>query len=188
MNLLECASQAEWRDWLQNHHTSENEIWLVFYKKESGRASLSYLDTLDEALCVGWIDSLIKKLDGARYARKFTPRRAGSQWSAVNKARVDFLQSAGRMQPAGLEVVAAAKASGDWDRVIERPQVNEIPPEFKAALDENPAALAAFTALPATGQHQYNLWIGTAKREDTRQRRIAEALELLAAGKRLGLR
>ncbi|MGI8897907.1 MAG: YdeI/OmpD-associated family protein [Pyrinomonadaceae bacterium] len=103
MKTLRVRSVDQWRDWLDEHHASESEVWLVFYKRHTGVASIDYKDALDEALCFGWVDSLLKRLDDPRYARKFTPRRADSRWSDVNRKRYAELKAGGRLRPAGIK-------------------------------------------------------------------------------------
>src|SRR6187455_922972 len=103
MKTLLMRTLDEWRDWLTDHHASESEVWLIFHKQHTGVASIDYKDALDEALCFGWIDSLVKRLDDRRFARKFTPRRADSRWSDVNRKRYAELKAAGRIKPPGAE-------------------------------------------------------------------------------------
>jgi uncharacterized protein YdeI (YjbR/CyaY-like superfamily) len=189
MKTVECKTRAEWRAWLAENHERENEIWLVYYKKATGIPCIAYGDSLDEALCYGWVDSLIKKIDEEKYARKFTPRKDESQWSLVNKKRVQELIRDGLMTKHGLLKVEAAKRSGSWDAPVSKPELDlKMPPEFAQALKDNPRAEATFKALAPTYQKQYLAWIVTAKRPETREKRIAEALQLLSEGKKLGLR
>ena len=189
MKMLEVKDRGEWRSWLAANHDSEKEIWLIFYKKGSGLPSISYGDSLDEALCFGWIDSLIKRIDDIKYVRKFTPRKDDSKWSLVNKQRVQGLIKAGLMTEHGLEKVEAAKLSGSWDNPIQKPKLDfTMPAEFADALKNNPAAQSAYNSLAVSHQKQYLAWIITAKRPETRQKRIAESIQLLTDGKQLGLR
>jgi len=189
MKTLEIKNRAEWRAWLAENHDRENEIWLVYYKKATGIPGIDYKDSLDEALCFGWVDSLIKKIDEQKYARKFTPRKDQSQWSLVNKKRVKELIRDGLMTEHGLKKVEAAKRSGSWDSPVGKPKLDfKMPPEFAQALEENPRAEATFNALTPTHQKQYLGWVITAVRPETRDKRIAEALQLLSQGKKLGLR
>ena len=151
MSTLELNSISEWRTWLAQNDDSVAEIWLIFYKKVSGIPSLKYKETLDEALCYGWVDSLIKRIDEQRYARKFTPRRDDSKWSLVNKTRVDKLIAEGRMTEHGLAKVDAGKKSGAWDNPTTKPEMDfEIPAELTEALEENPEAAQFFESLSKT--------------------------------------
>src|SRR5438046_5725531 len=103
MKTLFVRTLDQWRDWLTKHHASESEVWLIFHKRHTGLASIDYKDALDEALCFGWVDSLVKRLDDRRYARKFTPRRPDSRWSTANRKRYAELKGSGRLKPAGLD-------------------------------------------------------------------------------------
>ncbi len=131
MKTLEVQDRAAWRAWLAEHHDSETEIWLIFHKKETGVPSMQYGDALDEALCYGWVDSLIKALDERSYARKFTPRKDDSKWSLVNKKRAEALIQEGRMTEHGLRKIEAARRTGSWDAATQRPKLHiEMPAEF----------------------------------------------------------
>src|SRR5882724_1889742 len=121
MKTLRMQTVDEWRDWLDAHHASESEVWLVFYKRHTGVASIDYKDALDEALCFGWVDSLIKRLDDRRYARKFTQRRADSRWSAVNRKRYAELKASGRLTPAGLTRAPTKRTYGPRPTRFELP-------------------------------------------------------------------
>jgi uncharacterized protein YdeI (YjbR/CyaY-like superfamily) len=178
-----ARTQAQWRDWLRAHHQSEAEVWLVFHKRHTGISSVEYKDALDEALCFGWIDSLIKRLDESRYARKFTPRKEDSRWSAINRKRWAELKAAGRLQPAGLR-----RAPGD-DSDDSKPVIAPgIQDGILAALRGHPAAFRCFEKLPPSHRRRYVGWIVSARREETRARRLGEAIRMLTAGKPLGLK
>ena len=189
MNTREFTDRAGWRVWLSANHAQESEIWLVFYRKDTGIPTISYKDALDEALCYGWIDSLIKKLDETKYARKFTPRKDNSQWSLVNKKRVEQLIQDGLMTEHGLKKVEAAKQSGSWDHPGQKPPMDfAMPVEFTEALKNNPQAEETFNNLAPTHRKQYIVWISVAKRQATKEKRIAESIQLLSTGKKLGLK
>jgi uncharacterized protein YdeI (YjbR/CyaY-like superfamily) len=190
MKRLRVETRDAWRAWLAAHHASESEIWLIFHKAHTGQPNIPYGETVEEALCFGWIDSLIKRLDDDRYARKFTSRRLGSVWSEINKKRVEKVLAEGLMTDAGMVFVSEAKASGEWDRKQVRPSMSadELPIELSEALETHPVASKTFLALAATYQKQYILWIATAKKPETRQRRTSEAIEKLERGERLGLK
>jgi len=183
-------SRDAWRLWLSQNHEIETEIWVVFYKVHTGKARISYEETVQEALCFGWIDSLIKRIDDESYARKYTPRRSGSVWSATNKRRVRVMIAAGMMTAAGQWFIDEAKESGEWDKKRTRPSMptDTLPDELLKALAVHPAASKTFHSLVPTHQKQYILWIGTAKRPETRQRRTIEAVERLERGEQLGLK
>jgi uncharacterized protein YdeI (YjbR/CyaY-like superfamily) len=182
LKTLDTRDCEHWRKWLARHHGSESEVWLVFHKRRSGRPSIAYLDAVDEALCFGWIDSLIKRLDDDRYARKFTPRKPDSKWSATNRQRFAQLQASGRLAPAGLE---RAPTDGS-DAPKSSP--SRIPQYIRQALQSRPAAWNYFESLAPSYRRLYIAWIDSAKREETKTRRLREAIGLLEAGKKLGLK
>lgn len=185
---LYFATAEEWRAWLQTHHDRESAVWLVFFKKESGRASPGYDEAVEEALCFGWIDSIIRKIDDLRFARKFTPRKEDSKWSPSNKRRVERLIRSGRMTEVGLSKIKAARESGRWDQP-DRPEINyELPPAFQKALEENLSARNFFDRLAPGYQKQFIAWIRVAKRPETVQKRIDESIDLLNRGEKLGMK
>ncbi len=187
METLEVGSRAEWRRWLARNHAKASEIWLVFRKAHAGGPALSYDDSVEEALCFGWIDSLIRRLDESRYARKFTPRKPGSRWSKSNKARATRMIEAGLMQPPGLALVEEARSGGEWAAVDHAPPP-AMPDELAEALRAHRGAKSRFDSLPPSLRKQYMAWVGSAKREDTRLRRAKELTAVLARGERLGLK
>ena len=188
MKQVYVKDRKEWRDWLSKNHYKETDIWLVYYKKETGRPTIKYGDSVEEALCFGWIDSIIKKIDEEKYVRKFTPRKPDSYWSEPNKQRVKKMIEAGRMTPIGLNKIDAAKKSGLWDKDAQ-PQLSfKMDPEFKKALQKNPKAKAVFEKLPPSHKKQYLGWIEVAKRPETKEKRIGEAIILLTKGEKLGLK
>jgi uncharacterized protein YdeI (YjbR/CyaY-like superfamily) len=180
-----APDRQTWHDWLSEHGASESEVWLVYYKAAAGKPTISYQDSLEEALCFGWIDSLIQKIDEESYARKFNPRRVGSKWSELNKHLVAKLVKEGRMTEAGL-----AKVDFDLGEAPKaRPKRPPLPlPEWlKDALMTDPVAWENFQKLPPSHQRNYIGWISDAKREETRQKRIKYALERLQIAQPLGL-
>ena len=186
MKTFLARTTTEWREWLAVQHDSASEVWLVFHKKHTGVTSIAYSDALDEALCFGWVDSLVKRLDDRRYAIKFTPRRADSRWSDANRKRYAALQASGRLEPAGLERPPTKRTYAPRPPRLELPA--KLPPYITAALKKRPAALECFEALKPEQRRRYVAWIESAKREETKARRLAEAIRLLAAGKELGLK
>jgi uncharacterized protein YdeI (YjbR/CyaY-like superfamily) len=181
--LLEVRSLEDWREWLAAHHDTDLEVWLVFYKRVSGRPSIAYQDALDEALCVGWIDSLVKRLDDVRYARKFTPRKEESKWSDANRKHYARLKAQHRLTPAGAQRAPTKNRS-----VAPAKLVTTIPTYIRNALKQQPEAWTYFSHLPPSHKRMYVGWIDSAKRPETRERRLAAAIGMLAAGKRLGLK
>lgn len=188
MKQVYVKTRDEWRDWLTQNHDKSAGIWLVFFKKHTGKPTLEYDAAVEEALGFGWIDSIIKKLDDERYVRKFTPRKPGSRWSESNKKRIEQLITQGRMNESGILSVTKAKESGLWDEP-DRPTVSfEIPEEFGSALAANKKAKVFFDQLAPTYQKQFIGWISVAKRQETRDRRVRESIALLEQGQKLGLK
>lgn len=175
-----------WRRWLEQNHAGASEVWLVFYKKHTGKPCPSYNEAIEEALCFGWIDGIKRRIDGERYAFRFTPRNPKSIWSPSNVERARKLIAEGAMRPEGMRLVEAAKASGAWDRAL-KPPVFEMPKEFKDALSANKKAGVFFESLPPSQKRQYIGWIASAKRPETREKRLQKALELLNRRQRLGM-
>jgi uncharacterized protein YdeI (YjbR/CyaY-like superfamily) len=163
-------------------------VWLIFYKKETSKPTIGYEDAVEEALCFGWIDSIIKKIDDERYARKFTPRKKKSKWSGLNKKRANKMIKEGRMTDVGLAKIQTAKKTGLWDQDA-GPQISfDVPPEFAKALAQNKKAKENFDNLAPSYRKQYIGWIAVAKRAETKKRRIEESLILLEKGKKLGMK
>lgn len=185
MKTFVAQTADQWRKWLDKHHDSESEVWLIFYKQHTDVKSIAYLDALDEALCFGWVDSLVKRLDDSRYARKFTPRKADSRWSEINRKRYAALKAAGRLQPGGIN-------RPPTDRISARPprfrMPAKVPAYIQAALKKQPAALRYFEGLAPSHRRRYIGWIESAKREETKARRLQEAIRFLNSGKPLGLK
>jgi len=189
MKTVEVKNRTDWRSWLAANHDKETEVWLIYYKKKTGKTSVEYGASVEEALCYGWIDSIIKKLNDAQYARKFTPRKEGSKWSPSNRKRVEKLIREGLLTEHGLKKVEAAKRSGNWDNPVQKPGLTyKMPLEFAEALKENKVAKETFERLAPTYQKQYLGWIEIAKQPKTRGKRIRESIRLLAEGKKLGLK
>jgi len=185
---LYVADREQWRKWLSEYHDKETGIWLIFYKKVTSRPTIAYEAAVEEALCFGWIDSIIKKIDATKYARKFTPRSDKSKWSQLNKKRVDKMIKEGRMTEVGLAKIRIAKKTGLWDK-DDRPQISlDIPPEFANALARSKKAKENFEKLAPTYRKHYIGWISFAKRPETKKRRIAESIALLEKGQKLGLK
>jgi len=189
LKKVHVHDRREWRRWLAaNGRREKDGILLVFSKKGAGGSTLTYDESVEEALCYGWIDSTIRSIDAATYSRVFTPRHGDSNWSDTNKRRVAKLAKEGRMTRIGMALVEAAKRSGRWDRDGEPGIGSEPPPALAAALEGDGKARAFFESLAPTYRRQYIVWNAMAKRSETIARRVKESMNLLAQGKKLGLK
>ena len=184
MKTFDPRTLVRWRAWLGAHHDSESEIWLICHKKHTGRSSVAYLDALDEALCFGWIDSRIRRIDDDRYAWRFTPRKPGSKWSAINRKRYVELEAAGRLKAAG-----KACSPTDAGGYGQKPTVpSRLPSYISRAIRAKPAAWAFFQTMTAKQQRYQWGWIHIAKQQETRDRRLREVIRLLSAKQKLGMK
>jgi len=181
LDRLTVADRASWRRWLTEHHDSAPGVWLVYYKKGSGKSGVRYDDAVEEALCFGWIDSKVKSLDDERYMQVYTPRKRGSVWSRLNKERVERVVAAGLMTEAGWARVEAARQDGSWALLDAVDDLIE-PDALRAALDADPAARAGFDGLAESARKQALYWVYSAKRAATRTDRIAQITAAAVAG------
>lgn len=181
--ILLFTTSEEWRKWLSENYESPG-IWMRFYKKGKGE-SINYAQALDEALCYGWIDSQVAKYDDDSYLQKFTPRRPKSIWSKRNIGYAERLIKEGKMMPAGLKEVEAAKADGRWNQAYDSPANMQIPADFLQELDARPKAKVFFESLNKTNTYAIAWRLQTAKTEATRKRRMQTLLEMLEEGKKL---
>lgn len=164
---------------------------MIYYKKHTGKPSIPYDDSVEEALCFGWVDSIIKKIDDRKFARKFTPRTDKSRWSEANKKRVEKMIKEGRMTEAGLARIREAKDSGEWFEIPASSRYRErlvVPSYLKDALSANEKASDYFGKLAESYKRNFVGWIDSAKKEETRRRRLAEAIRLLEKNQKLGLK
>ena len=176
---------AEWRKWLVENHVLSDGLWLRIFKNDSGVRTVTYAEALDEALCFGWIDGQKKKCDEQSWLQKFTPRRPKSLWSKRNRERVAQLIKEGRMTPAGLNQVAAAKEDGRWNDAYDAQSAMTVPHDFLDRLGENEEALAFFRTLNRANVYAIAWRLQTAKKSETREKRMQAILEMLAQGKPL---
>ena len=179
---LDLRTREEWRRWLARHHASSSGIWLIRHKQHTGVKSMTYEDLVCEALCFGWIDSLIKRLDDDRYAIKVTPRKPNSKWSDLNRKRWKELDAAGLLAAAGRAMPPSS------NRYAPKPSIPELPAYIATAFKTNGKAWKYFQSLSRRERRNFVVWIHTARRPNTRDRRIRESVALLAAGKKLGLK
>lgn len=178
-NAIHPKTRAEWRAWLEQYRTRPEGVWLVSYKKATGKARFDYDEAVEEALCFGWIDSKGNKLDDERSMLWFAPRKAGTGWSRPNKQRVERLIAAGLMHPAGLAKIEAAKQDGTWN-ALDPIENLEIPPDLDGALKANPLADQYFQAFPRSVKRAILEWIANAKKPETRAKRTEETARLAA--------
>jgi uncharacterized protein YdeI (YjbR/CyaY-like superfamily) len=179
------AAVKPWSTWIARNHTSSDGIWVRFFKKASGKKTVTYEEVLEEALCYGWIDGQSKGLDEASWVQRFTPRRPRSLWSKRNRERVALLTAAGRMRPAGLREVEAAKADGRWDQAYDSPKSMEVPPDFLKAVRKNREAYAFYKTLNKANTYAIAWRLQTARKPETRTRRMETLLAMLARREKL---
>ena len=177
--ILFFAQPQDWESWLRDHHQDSRGTWVRMAKKDSGTPSITYDQALDVALCYGWIDGQKKTYDATSWLQKFTPRGAKSVWSKVNCEHVERLTAAGRMQPAGLRAVAAAKEDGRWEAAYDSAGKATVPPDFEAALEQNERANAFWSSLNRTNRYAMLWRIQTAKKAATRAQRIEKFIHML---------
>lgn len=175
--------RTAWRRWLEANHGDSRGVWLVTWRKASGRIPLSYEESVEEALCFGWVDSLGRALDDDRTMLRFTPRKPGSAWSRPNKERVARLEAAGLMAPAGSATIAIARENGSWTR-LDDVEEGIVPPDLEVAFDQRPGAREQFDAFPRSVRRGILEWIVQAKRPETRARRVLETATLAQRGER----
>ncbi|MGI8407930.1 MAG: YdeI/OmpD-associated family protein [Actinomycetota bacterium] len=180
------ASQDHWAKWLAREHSSSDGVWVKIAKKASGIPSVTYAEAVEIALCYGWIDGQVKRLDDDYFVQKFTPRRARSKWSKINVAKVTDLIADGKMQPAGLAEVDRAKADGRWEAAYDSPSTATVPPDLEVALEKSPAAKRFLGTLTSSQRYSILYSIQDAKRPETRARRIAKFVEMLQRGEKPG--
>lgn len=182
-NSIYPKTRAAWRAWLEKNHARREGVWMIMYKKASGKPYVAYDDGVEEALCFGWIDSIKNKLDEERSVQYYSPRKRGSGWSRVNKERIERMIAEGKMTPAGLEKIEAAKKDGTWTK-LDRIEELEVPPDLRKALKANGAAWTHWEAFPRSVKRAILEWIMNAKRPETRAKRIEETARLAGENKR----
>jgi len=183
--VLHFDDAAAWQRWMEMSHASSGGVWLRIAKQGAQQPSVSHPEALEVALCYGWIDAL-KRNDGAHHwLQRFTPRAARSIWSKVNRDKVEALISAGRMKPAGQREIDRARADGRWDAAYDSGRTSTVPPDLQAAFDASPKAAAFFATLDSTNRYAVLFRLQTAKRPETRERRLRQFVEMLARGEKL---
>ncbi|MFM2399345.1 MAG: hypothetical protein RL341_1502 [Pseudomonadota bacterium] len=182
-NSTHPKTRAAWRAWLAKHHTRTEGVWLITYKKATGKPRVEYGDAVEEALCWGWVDSKPQKLDEERSMLWFAPRKPKTGWSKPNKERVERMIAAGLMQPAGMAKIEAAKKDGSWEK-LDAIELLEIPPDLHKALKSVAGARANWDAFPRSVKRGILEWISIAKRPETRAKRVEETARLAGENKR----
>jgi uncharacterized protein YdeI (YjbR/CyaY-like superfamily) len=183
--ILQLASPAEWEAWLDAEHATSDGAWLKFAKKGSGVTTVVYAEAVDVALCYGWIDSQVMTLDERFYLQKFTPRRAKSKWSKINREKIEALGKAGRMKPAGLAEVELAKADGRWAAAYSSPANMTEPADLKKALKSNAKAAEFWAKLNKSNRYAVIYQLEDAKKPETRERRLDKFIGMLERGEKL---
>jgi len=181
---LAFATPKAWATWLKREHARSQGLWIRFYKKASGIKAVDYAQALDEALCWGWIDGQVQRVDEQSYRQRFTPRRPRSVWSKRNREHVARLEAEGRMQAPGRAQVEAAQADGRWDQAYDSPANSSVPQDLLDALARLPKAKAFFDSLNKANRYAITWRLQTAKKPETRQRRLESILAMLKAGER----
>jgi uncharacterized protein YdeI (YjbR/CyaY-like superfamily) len=189
METIYLSTRNEWRTWLEKNHRSSKGVWLTYYKKHTGTMTIPYAEAVEEALCFGWIDSIVRRIDDQTYMQKFTPRNSGSKWSEENINRVTKLIAQNKMTPAGLERFREIEKHPE--KILRKapvPQKIILPADFIEEMNLNPAGCEKFLEFSVAYQHFCLRWIDSAKREPTRRKRIKEVLHLSAKGEKMGLK
>ncbi|MCW4053152.1 MAG: YdeI/OmpD-associated family protein [Candidatus Bathyarchaeota archaeon] len=185
---LHFTNRDQWRSWLIRNHDVETEIYMMFYKRHTGKPNIPYDDAVEEALCFGWIDSIIRRINDEKFERKFTPRKSKSNWSRSNKKRACKMIDQGKMTEAGLEMIREAKKNGEWFKNESIKKEFTIPPFMLKALAKNKEAMDNFNKLAKSYKRQYVGWVASAKRDETRKKRLEETIRLLEKDEKLGMK
>ena len=184
-------TRSDWRKWLEKNHSTSPGVWMIYYKKETGKRKFDMAEAVEEALCFGWIDSVAQKLDDERTMQKFTPRKPKSVWSKINKQRIEKLIEQNLITPAGLATIEIAKMNGSWN-ILDASDLhadnNTMPDDLKKALSKNKKALANFLAFSPSYRKRFLFWIDSAKTPGTKAARIKQTLLMAAANKKPGLK
>ena len=180
--------RKEWREWLENNRDTETEIWLIYYKKHTGVERIQYDDAVEEAICFGWIDSIVKRIDDERFMQKFTPRKEKSNWSKLNKGRAERMIKTGSMTEAGMVKVRAAKKNGEWNETGQKTIGRSLPLDLEMALSKSDEAVANFKRMAPSYRRNYIGWIEAARREETRRKRIEQTVEMVKRNEKPGMK
>jgi uncharacterized protein YdeI (YjbR/CyaY-like superfamily) len=185
LQVVSFPSSKEWRKWIAANHDTSHGVWLRFFKKDSGEKTVTYAEALEEALCYGWIDGQANKYDATSYIQKFTPRRPKSIWSKRNTEIAERLLQEGKMKKAGVQQVELAKADGRWQQAYDSPKNMKVPEDFLQQLSKNKKAQAFFDGLNKANLYAIAWRLQTAKKPETREKRLTEILEMMREGKKI---
>lgn len=174
-----AANRAEWRQWLQENHATAQGVWLIYFKKGSGKTRVEYAEAVEEALCFGWIDSVVKPMDEFSYKQLITPRKPKSNWSKLNKERIVRLIEMGLMTEAGFKTIEIAKQKGTWN-ALDEVELLLVPSDLQAEFDKNPLAFQKWEAFSRSARRGILEWLLNAKRPETRAKRVEEIVSLAA--------
>lgn len=188
LETIHLKDAQSWRNWLRHNHDKVAGIWLIYYKKHTGQPRVQYDEAVEEALCFGWIDSIVKRIDEDTYMQKFTPRKPLSNWSPSNKKRVEKLINSGKMSAPGIKAVNTAKENGKWDDPYSSQIHFKLSPEFIDLLKTNRLAFVNFDRLAPSQKKQYSNWVMSAKKPETRLKRFTEMIRLLEKDKKPGMK
>jgi len=184
LQIIAFKSPKKWADWLAKNHSKSSGVWIQFFKKDSGVKSITHSEALDEALCHGWIDGQANKHDEKSWLQKFTPRRSKSIWSKRNIEHTTRLIEAGKMKPSGLKEIEKAKTDGRWERAYDSPSAMQVPEDLLKHLSKNKKAKAFFETLNKTNVYSITWRLQTAKKPETREKRLTAIMEMLRNGKK----
>ncbi len=184
---LYVKDRNEWRSWLEKNYNSKSEIWLIYYKKHSSKPRIPYDDAVEEALCFGWIDSLVKTIDDEKYKQKYTPRKKNSVWSEHNVKRCEKMIQEGKMTDTGLLLIEEAKKNGKWQAAYSSKKIFEMPDYLESALKKNKTAWENFNNFAGSYKNNYIAWVISAKREETKEKRINEVVKRSALNQKPGM-
>jgi len=182
-----ARSRSAWRSWLRKNHQRKTEIWLLLYKKHVDKPGVSYPDAVEEALCFGWIDGILKRIDDESHVIRFSPRKPKSRWAESNKRRVADMIESGKMTRAGMALVEAAKKSGAWDDTESLDRPPPVPEDLAAALARNQRATHNFDRFAPGYRRDYVRWVLQARRPETRKRRIRDVVRRAARNEKPGM-
>jgi uncharacterized protein YdeI (YjbR/CyaY-like superfamily) len=184
---LHFKDRQEWRKWMEENSENTAEIWLIHYKKGSSNVSISHNDAVEEALCFGWIDGKLKSIDGDKFILRYSPRKANSVWSRINKVKAEQLIAQGKMTGAGLIKIEEAKKNGNWDKAYTNRTKDEMPDDLENSLKEDSTAWCNFMNFANSYRNMYVGWVNSSKTEETRKRRIAEVVKRSALSRKPGI-